>query len=132
MLIDDLNNFKLGGSAPIPVAAAAVTTDSMDMGKGGIAYNSLYLSVILATPFSAGSMSTIALQTAVDSAFTVPVTVETYSLPASLDQTKPQMLWQQKLPVSELLEFVRLVLTPTGTGAGAQIFAHVNSDVPLR
>ncbi|MDR3561252.1 MAG: hypothetical protein P4N59_07430 [Negativicutes bacterium] len=133
MLIDDLNNFKVSAASPFAVAAAAVTTDAMDLGTGGMAYDSLYLTVALSVAFSAGNMTTVKLQTATDSAFTTPIDIETYNIPAAIDQTKPALLVQQNLPVGiGLLRYVRLVLTPTGAGAGASIYAMLTTDTPVR
>lgn len=131
MFIDDLNQFKVASNTPFAVNATAVTTDALFIGPGGVAYDSLYLTVLLTTAFTAGSLTSVTLQTATDQAFTTPITLQVNTIPASIDQTKANFLWQQNLPLNTL-GYVRLILTPTGTGAGGQIAAVITEEAPLR
>ena len=111
-------------------AAASVTTDVIELGYVGNAVTPLLVNVLLTEKLTSGSMDTVKLQSASDSAFSADVVDEiTVSAPASVDQTAgPVHLAQFYAPIKFGNKFVRLVMTGTSP-AGGKLTAYLG-DAP--
>lgn len=111
-------------------AADSVTTDVIELGYVGNAVTPLLVNVLLTEKLTSGSMDTVKLQSASDSAFSADVVDEiTVSAPASVDQTAgPVHLAQFYAPIRFGNKFVRLVMTGTSP-AGGKLTAYLG-DAP--
>ena len=111
-------------------AAASVTTDVIELGYVGNAVTPLLVNVLLTEKLTSGSMDTVKLQSASNSAFSADVVDEiTVSAPASVDQTAgPVHLAQFYAPIKFGNKFVRLVMTGTSP-AGGKLTAYLG-DAP--
>lgn len=111
--------------------AATKTSSAVYVGKG-VAYNPLLIDVKLTSACATGKkVTSIAVQTATDAAFTTPVTLCTFTPGAAINQEKAgQTLMQLALPYQHS-EYVRLNFTNTDAATAGKVFASINKDIRL-
>lgn len=114
--------------------AASVTSNVIELGYVGNAVTPLLVNVVLTEAMSVGTVDTVKLQSASNSAFSANVVDEiTVSTPASVSQAKPAHLAQFYAPIKYGNKFVRLVMTasaPQGSSlSGGKLTAWLG-DAP--
>lgn len=112
------------------IAAASSYSKVINVGPSLKYYHTLFCSVNLTAPFTAGRITSIKVQTAADEAFSTPVDLIEIVLLNGIDQTRAANLTQFRMPLTTK-EYVRLVYTATSP-AGGKVFASLVKEVPLR
>lgn len=132
MLFDVQNTF----SSAQALTTTAVSTNVLDLGVAeniGVGEN-LYLVMVITTAFAGAAQTmTPSLQTAIDSAFTSPVTVRTYDVFAALSpaQTKRVYRLDPYNDVGLYLRYLRLNYTVATTLTGGAITSFLSHDAYL-
>lgn len=132
MLEDLQNTFSTAQS----LTTTAASTNTIDL---GVAENigvgeTIMLVMIISTAFAGASQTmTPSLQTAIDTAFTSPVTVRTYDTFAALTpaQTKRVYKLEPYNDVGLYLRYIRLMYTVATTLTGGAINAFLTKDAQL-
>lgn len=114
--------------------AASVTSNVIELGYVGNAVTPLLVNVVLTEAMSVGTVDTVKLQSASNSAFSANVVDEiTVSTPASVSQASPAHLAQFYAPIKYGNKFVRLVMAasaPQGSSlSGGKLTAWLG-DAP--
>lgn len=113
------------------VVAAAMTSNVIDLGNPGPFMHPLYIDIRLTTKMTSGSMTTFALQSSADAAFTSPVTEVTITLPAAaVQQAGPCVLAQFFAPIKPSHRYIRL----SGVGAtpvGGKVTATMQNGIKV-
>lgn len=110
-------------------AGASVTSDVCDLGENGSLVHQIYVSVKLSEGLTAGTISSVKVQTATDSEFTTPVDEMTVFIKAdAAKQTKPCALAQFYCPLEPAARYVRLVVEGTSV-SGGKLWAFISQDV---
>ena len=129
MLMDLQNQF----SQQQALTTTAVSTNSIDL---GVAENigggeNLFLVMVITTTFVGGGVTmTPSLQTAIDTAFTSPITVRTYDVFAALTpaQTKRVYRIDPYNDVGLFVRYIRLNYTISATLTGGAITSFLACD----
>lgn len=132
MLFDLQNQFSQQQS----VTATAVSTNSIDFGLGENigGGQELYLVMIITTTFvGAAGTITPSLQTAIDTAFTSPVTVRTFDIFATLTPVQTKRVYTLD-PINDVglyLRYLRLNYTVAGTLTASGITSFLSFSAYL-
>lgn len=106
------------------------STKAIDvLGLNGNAYVQPHLTVRLTSPFTAGSITTVEIQTSDQADMSGAVTAVTYTIPATVIQTKPAVLLDERLP-NNLKKYMQLKYTGTGM-TGGKVWASLVTGVSL-
>lgn len=111
--------------------AAAMTSNVIDLGSSGPYLHPLYIDIRLTAKMTSGSMTTFALQSAADEAFTTPTTEVTITLPsAAVQAAGPCVLAQFFAPIKPAHRYIRL----SGVGAtpvGGKVTATMQNGIKV-
>ena len=109
---------------------ATVNSDVIDLGKNGAVIHPLYISAKLTTGNSAGTITSVKVQSADTEDFDSSVDEMTVNVSASMDQTRPCNLAQFFAPIKPGNRYVRLVFTGA-SAAGGKLWAAMSPDVQV-
>lgn len=125
MIIEGLHTFSEDQALTGASVSAARPIDVL--GLNGNAYINPFVSIRLTQGFTAGAVSTIDLMTSDNADMSGAVKAVTYTVPATIDQTKPAVLVQETLP-RNLKKYSSLIYNGTDM-AGGKVFASIVTGV---
>lgn len=99
------------------------------LGLNGNAYVQPHLTVRLTSPFTAGTLTTVEIQTSDNADMSGATTAITYTIPVATVQTKPAVLLDERLP-NNLKKYMQLKYTGTGM-AGGKVWSSLATGVPM-
>ena len=111
---------------------ASVISDVIDLGSNGAVLHPLFIAAKLTTGNTAGTVSTVKVQSSDTEAFSSPVDEMTVNVPASVVQTRPCNLAQFFCPIKPGNRYMRLVFTGgSTTPQGGKLWAYMSPDVQV-
>ncbi len=126
MIIDKA--LQLSDKQAITVSAAS--TNYIDQGAAGDAYDPIYLHGIVGAALTGGTSVQISIQTATDAAFTTPITLFQTAAIAAADLTAGKEVLKTQLPWGTK-RYIRAYYTVVGTFSAGTISINGTKDVKI-